>query len=77
MNGELLLYRIPSNRYVFASTVRELHYKLGGGAIHRVWADGYHIGYMIGGKLCEAFRITDPAALRNAHRAHAKARRRG
>lgn len=75
MNGELMLYRIPSNRYVFARTVRELHCKLGGGAIRRVWAGRHHIGYMIGGKLCERFRIADPLALRNALRAHAKGHR--
>lgn len=72
MNGELVLYRTHTNRYIFASTVRELQCKLGGGSIakmyYRTSSGVFHIGYRVGRYWCQAFNITDPSIRRRVAR---------
>jgi hypothetical protein len=61
MNGTLILYRDQYGNTWFASTVRELKNRIGGGRVSKMYRDGkngaaIHVGYVVGQHWCTAYR---------------------
>ena len=67
MNGKLMLYVDQYGERWYASSVRELHRKIGGARPSKMYVDKkdggtVHIGYVIGTHWCTAYeRVERPA----------------
>lgn len=60
MNGKPMLYIDQYGDHIYASTIRELREKAGGGRVFKVYVDGtdgktYHVGYGVGRRWFSAF----------------------
>lgn len=61
MNGNTYLYIDQWGQKFFASTIKELKDKIGGGRVSKMYqdkknGDTMHVGYIVGGHWCTAYQ---------------------